>query len=219
MQALILAPSRELVAQIAQVGEAIFKGTGIKILSMIGGANVKGQVNRLRDDRPQIIVATPGRLAELVFGLKKLRLGTVRALIVDEVDNLLQEPFTGELEVLWGAMPLLNKISSSLPQTQPGRRRPDKSLSALVDFHDDSEEREDDDDEDNSFDDDFEDVFLIGMSLHTLSTPCRMRMMKMKRTPRILGCISGLSVLHLRQGMLDRCGYSLTKNAESIIGH
>ena len=127
-------------------------------MPIIGGANVRGQVNRLRDDRPQVVVATPGRLAELVFGLKKLRLGTVRALIIDEVDNLLQEPFSGELEMLWGAMPLLNKQKLSSLQTQPGRRRPDRSLSPLVGFHDDSEEREDEDDDDNSFDDDFEDV-------------------------------------------------------------
>jgi superfamily II DNA/RNA helicase len=113
VQAVILAPSRELVSQIAQVGEQLFKDTGVNIISIIGGANVRGQVTRLREDRPQVIVATPGRLAELVFGLKKLKLGNVRALIIDEVDNLLQDPFLGELEMLWQALPLLNRGAMS----------------------------------------------------------------------------------------------------------
>ena len=88
MQAIILAPSRELVTQIGLVGESIFKGSGIGILSLIGGANVRNQIKRLRDQKPQIIVATPGRLAELVFQLRKLKLGMVRALVIDEVDKL-----------------------------------------------------------------------------------------------------------------------------------
>lgn len=57
VQAVILAPSRELVSQIAQVGEVLFKDTGIGIISIIGGANVRGQVERLREDRPQVRTA------------------------------------------------------------------------------------------------------------------------------------------------------------------
>lgn len=113
VQAIILAPSRELVVQIAQVGENLFKDTDINIEAIIGGANVHHQVKRLRENKPQIVVATPGRLAELVFRLEKLRLGMVRAVIIDEVDNMLQEPYIGEIQTLLDAAPLMKKSASS----------------------------------------------------------------------------------------------------------
>lgn len=111
VQALILAPSRELVMQIAEVGTALFKDTDFKIEPIIGGANVKGQVQRLRDHRPQILVATPGRLAELVFRLRKLRLGMVRAVVVDEVDNMLEDVYSGEVAALLESTPLFKRAA------------------------------------------------------------------------------------------------------------
>ena len=74
-----------------------------------GGANVRNQIKRLRDQKPQIIVATPGRLAELVFQLRKLRLGMVRAVIIDEVDSMLKEPFIGEILTLIEATAMFRK--------------------------------------------------------------------------------------------------------------
>ena len=100
VQALVLAPSRELVTQTAAVAERLFFNTGIRVAAIIGGANVRGQVDKLRSTRPQVLVASPGRLAELVFRLDKLRLGNVRAVVLDEVDNLLQEAYRGDVELL-----------------------------------------------------------------------------------------------------------------------
>lgn len=113
VQAIVLAPSRELVMQIGEVAEAVFKDTGYRVETIIGGANVRGQVNRLRDHRPQIVVATPGRLAELVFRLEKLRLGMVRAVVIDEVDNMLEDTYEGEMLALLEATPLFNRPSMS----------------------------------------------------------------------------------------------------------
>jgi len=87
----------------------LFKNTGIKVLAIIGGANVKNQIKRLRDDKPQLVVATPGRLAEIVFGLQKLKLSMVNAVVVDEVDNMLEEPFLGELQTIIEATPVFNR--------------------------------------------------------------------------------------------------------------
>ena len=109
VQAIIIAPSRELVTQIASVAELVFQNTGIGVLAVIGGANVRNQVKRLREDKPQIVVATPGRLAEIVFGLEKLRLGMVKAVVIDEVDNLLREPYLGELQTILQATPLYDR--------------------------------------------------------------------------------------------------------------
>ena len=86
----------------------------------MGGANVKFQVQSLREHRPQILVATPGRLAEIVFGLEKLRLGMVRALVIDEVDNLLREPYESEMRTILDSLPMF-KRSSSLSADSGGR--------------------------------------------------------------------------------------------------
>ena len=80
-------------------------------MALIGGANLQGQVKRLRDQRPQIVIATPGRLGEIVFHLEKLKLSGVRAVVVDEVDNMLQQPYVDDLQALLQATPLaLNNI-------------------------------------------------------------------------------------------------------------
>lgn len=108
-----MAPSRELVTQIGHVATSLFKETDYRVLTLIGGANVRNQIKQLRENRPQIIVATPGRLAELVFRLEKIRLGMVRALVIDEVDNMMQDPYVGEIETILQATPLFNKDSMS----------------------------------------------------------------------------------------------------------
>eukprot|EP01036_Dinobryon_divergens_P027404 gene27404-36176_t len=106
VQCLIIAPSRELVVQIGLVGTKLFAGSKYRIVPLIGGVNVRNQIKQLRDTKPQVLVSTPGRLAELVFKLEKVRLGMVRALIIDEVDNLLKEPFLEELQTIMEATPL-----------------------------------------------------------------------------------------------------------------
>lgn len=112
MQAIILAPSRELVQQIGQVAAGLFEGTDFRVQTIIGGANVHHQTHHLRDDRPHILVATPGRLAEIVFKLEKLRLGGVRVVVVDEVDSMMAEPYVGEVETILQASPLYSPASA-----------------------------------------------------------------------------------------------------------
>lgn len=106
VQCVIVAPSRELALQIGAVAGEVFAGTPWRVQTLIGGVNIQGQVQRLRDHRPHILVATPGRLGEFVFHLEKLRLNNVRVVVVDEVDNMLQEPYVGDLEALVQATPL-----------------------------------------------------------------------------------------------------------------
>ena len=89
VQLLIITPGRELSAQIAAVCAELFQGTGLKALSLIGGANINRQIENLKKKRPQVVVGTPGRLAELALGQRKLKLGTVRTVIMDEVDAML----------------------------------------------------------------------------------------------------------------------------------
>ena len=160
VQAIVLAPSRELVTQIGAVGDELFRGTGINVLSLIGGANVRNQVKRLRDTKPQIIVATPGRLAELVFQLRKLRLGMVRAVVVDEVDSMLREPFVGELQTIFEATPLFAQrfVPAAGPSPVAARSFSDGDVESFIEEGEDEAEDDDDDEDDVDEEEEDEDV-------------------------------------------------------------
>jgi superfamily II DNA/RNA helicase len=86
-QAVIVAPSRELVMQILQVIQEWSQGSGITNTSLIGGANVKRQLEKLKK-APHVIVGTPGRIQELI-AMKKLKMHEVKTIALDEGDQLL----------------------------------------------------------------------------------------------------------------------------------
>ncbi|MDS9998461.1 DEAD/DEAH box helicase [Bacillus atrophaeus] len=86
-QAVILAPSRELVMQIFQVIQDWKSGSELRAASIIGGANVKKQVEKLKK-HPHIIVGTPGRVSELIK-MKKLKMHEVKTIVFDEADQLI----------------------------------------------------------------------------------------------------------------------------------
>jgi superfamily II DNA/RNA helicase len=113
----VLAPSRELVQQIHSVAEAVFADMGVRSVPLIGGANIDHQIDLLRERRPQLIIATPGRLAEIALSKEKLRLTQVRSFIVDEADNLMEDAFRGDVEALLQACtPLRNRTN---PRPEP----------------------------------------------------------------------------------------------------
>ncbi|WP_313799898.1 DEAD/DEAH box helicase [Cytobacillus sp.] len=87
VQAVIIAPSQELVMQILQEIQKWGEGSGIRAASFIGGANVKRQLEKLKK-HPHIALGTPGRMLELIKQ-KKLKMHEVRTVILDEGDQLL----------------------------------------------------------------------------------------------------------------------------------
>ena len=88
-QALILAPTHELVMQIYRLAVQLSKDAelDIKCMSIIGEANINNQIARLKE-KPQLIVGTPGRVLDLIKK-KKINCQTIRTVIIDEMDNLL----------------------------------------------------------------------------------------------------------------------------------
>ena len=86
-QAVILASSQELVMQILSEVQKWGEGSGIKSASLIGGANLKRQIDKLKKS-PHIIVGTPGRTNELIKQ-KKLKMHKVHTVVLDEGDQLL----------------------------------------------------------------------------------------------------------------------------------
>ena len=88
-QLIVMAPSQELAAQITEVIREWGKLIGLNTISLIGGANIKRQIERLKK-HPEVVVGTPGRMLQLIEQ-RKLRLHKVIAAVIDEADEMLQE--------------------------------------------------------------------------------------------------------------------------------
>ncbi|CAM3912378.1 DEAD/DEAH box helicase [Mesobacillus zeae] len=95
-QAVILASSQELVMQILSEVQKWSEGSGITSTSLIGGANLKRQLEKLKKS-PQVIIGTPGRTYELIKQ-KKLKMHEVRMVVLDEGDQLLVAEHRGTVE-------------------------------------------------------------------------------------------------------------------------
>jgi len=96
IQALILAPTRELCVQISKDIEKFatnLKGT--RVVAVYGGASIRDQIRDIQRGA-QIIVATPGRLLDLI-GRKVLDLTTVDVVVLDEADEMLNMGFQEDL--------------------------------------------------------------------------------------------------------------------------
>jgi ATP-dependent RNA helicase DeaD len=98
VQAVVLVPTRELGMQIVQTMELLTEGTGIRVQSLIGGAALSRQVDRLKL-RPQVVVGTPGRVMELLK-LRKLTVHHVKCIVVDEVDQVFDLGSMQEVEAI-----------------------------------------------------------------------------------------------------------------------
>ncbi|WP_407272864.1 DEAD/DEAH box helicase [Radiobacillus sp. PE A8.2] len=87
VQVVVLASSHELVMQINQEVQSWSQDSGISSATLIGGANVKRQIDKLKK-KPQLVVGTPGRIQELI-NQKKLKMHNVKTIVLDEADQLL----------------------------------------------------------------------------------------------------------------------------------
>ena len=97
IQALILSPTRELCIQITKDMEAF--GSHIqkfKPLAVYGGADISKQIKEIKD-RPQVIVGTPGRALDLI-NRKVLKVDSIKWLVLDEADEMLNMGFKEELD-------------------------------------------------------------------------------------------------------------------------
>lgn len=103
-QVLILSPTRELCKQIAQdltnYSQCI---EGISVVPVYGGANIEAQIRLLRKT-PQIIVATPGRMLDLI-NKKAADISGIHTLVLDEADEMLNMGFKDELDAILESAP------------------------------------------------------------------------------------------------------------------
>jgi ATP-dependent RNA helicase DeaD len=98
MQAIILAPTHELVMQIEKEIRLLSEGSGLAVTSVaiIGEVNITRQIEKLRE-KPNIIVGSAGRVLELIKR-RKINAQTVRTIVIDEGDRLLDEHNLGPVK-------------------------------------------------------------------------------------------------------------------------
>ena len=92
VQGLILAPTRELAIQIGdELRGLLTYYKGIRVAVLYGGAGIVGQAKQL-EKKPQIVVATPGRLMDH-YNRKNIRLDKIQTVVLDEADRMLDMGF------------------------------------------------------------------------------------------------------------------------------
>lgn len=105
----VLTPTRELAQQLYEQFLAISQGAkmGIKISLILGGVDQMKQANDLARGRPHVIVATPGRLMDLLQsgGNSEWGLDRCKFLVLDEADRLLTETFAEALGAIMEVLP------------------------------------------------------------------------------------------------------------------
>ena len=107
VQAIVLAPTRELAVQVKDEIDSLCLGSNIRTVTIYGGQAIETQFKALKKG-PQIIVGTPGRVIDHLKR-KTLNLQKVTHLILDEADEMLNMGFIEDLEVI-------------LAQTNPQKR-------------------------------------------------------------------------------------------------
>ncbi len=96
-RALVIAPTRELVMQIAADAADLAKYTGLKCATLIGGMDYQKQLNRLNREIVDLVVATPGRLLDFT-GRRDLFLDHIEVLVLDEADRMLDMGFIPQVK-------------------------------------------------------------------------------------------------------------------------
>lgn len=104
IQALVIAPTRELAIQVQEEIFRIGKGQRAKTYVVYGGSPIGKQIERIKRNQPQVIVGTPGRLLDLIKrGV--LKLNNVETLVLDEADEMLNMGFIDDIKDIVSSTP------------------------------------------------------------------------------------------------------------------
>lgn len=102
--ACVLSPTRELAIQISEQFEALGSGISLRCAVLVGGVDMMQQALAL-GKRPHIVVATPGRLMDHLTNTKGFSLSTLKNLVLDEADRLLNDDFEKSLDEILNVIP------------------------------------------------------------------------------------------------------------------
>ncbi|MGT2924501.1 DEAD/DEAH box helicase [Streptococcus caviae] len=103
VQALVIAPTRELAVQSQEELFRFGREKGVKVRSVYGGSSIEKQIKALKSGA-HIVVGTPGRLLDLIKR-KALKLNHVETLILDEADEMLNMGFLEDIEAIISRVP------------------------------------------------------------------------------------------------------------------
>jgi len=118
IQAIVLAPTRELAIQVAAEIESFSTGDAFSIQVIYGGNNIRGEISGLRKN-PAIVVGTPGRIQHHIRN-KDLRLDSIKYFILDEADEMLNFGFRSEIESILDLTPKTRRMllfSATMPKS------------------------------------------------------------------------------------------------------
>ncbi|MEU7190256.1 DEAD/DEAH box helicase [Streptomyces sp. NPDC045369] len=116
-QALVVVPTRELCQQVTNDLLTAGKVRNVRVLSIYGGRAYEPQVEALKKG-VDVVVGTPGRLLDLA-GQKKLNLSNVKALVLDEADEMLDLGFLPDVERIINMLPV-RRQTMLFSATMPG---------------------------------------------------------------------------------------------------
>ena len=117
VQALILAPTRELASQVEHEARVLFEGTGLSVTALYGGVGYGRQLEALRSG-VQLIVGTPGRVLDHLLK-RTLSLDALKALIFDEADRMLSIGFYPDMKEIQRYLPKRPLLSTLFSATYP----------------------------------------------------------------------------------------------------
>ncbi|XP_078433458.1 P-loop containing nucleoside triphosphate hydrolases superfamily protein [Wolffia australiana] len=147
--ALVLEPTRELCVQVEEQAKLLGKGLPFKTALVVGGDAAAGQVYRLSQGI-EMIIATPGRLIDLLVKHPTVEIDEISVLVLDEVDCMLQSGFLDQVMQIFQALSqpqvlmfsatvtdTVNRIASDLAKDlviiSEGRgRRPSESVAQIA---------------------------------------------------------------------------------------
>ena len=109
VQAIVLAPTRELAIQITEELRKIGKYTGIRILTIYGGQSINIQLKKLSEG-VHVVVGTPGRVIDHIKR-GTLQLNSVMNSIIDEADTMMDMGFIDDVEFILNSIPYSKQIS------------------------------------------------------------------------------------------------------------
>ncbi|GAB6190523.1 DEAD/DEAH box helicase [Desulfocastanea catecholica] len=107
VRALVLAPTRELVMQIAKEGAVFAKYCNLSVRAVYGGVDYQKQMDYLQNKQCDLLVATPGRLIDFM-NKRVVDLSGCKILVLDEADRMLDMGFIPDVRRIIGRLPAKN---------------------------------------------------------------------------------------------------------------
>ncbi|KFZ06552.1 hypothetical protein V501_07304 [Pseudogymnoascus sp. VKM F-4519 (FW-2642)] len=106
IRAIVMSPTRELAEQLAVEAQKLCRGTDIKVQVAVGGSNKRAMLNQMQRQGCHLLVATPGRLNDLLTDpYSRVSAPNLKAVVLDEADRLLDQGFSKDIEAILDLLP------------------------------------------------------------------------------------------------------------------